>query len=51
MQYFSSKKSGVALLIKRFSLRLTCPFRITWEVVFDPKLIPNEISSSPRAFY
>lgn len=51
MRYFSSKKSEVALFIKQFSLRLTWPFRITWEVIFDPKLIPNEISYFPKAFY
>lgn len=50
MWYFSSKKSEVAVFIKQFSLRLTWPFRITWEVIFDPKLIPNEISYFPKAF-
>lgn len=51
MWYFSSKKSEMALFIKQFSLRLTWPFEITWEVIFDPKLIPNEISYFPKAFY
>jgi len=51
MRHFSSKKSEVALFIKQFSLRLTWSFRIAWEVIFDPRLIPNEISCFPKAFY
>lgn len=51
MGCFSSKRPEVALAIKHFSLTLTWPSRITWEIPFDPKLIPNEISHFPRAFY
>lgn len=51
MRCFSSKTSEVALFIGQFSLRLTWPVRITRAVIFDPKLIPNEISHFPKAFY
>lgn len=36
MWYVSSKKSEVALFIKQFSLRLTWPVTITWEVILIP---------------